>query len=196
MGIIENATPDDYPVEYDGPSKSRRKADAHALQTLGAELVSLNRSQLAQIDLPEALREAVEAAQRIKAHEGRRRQLQYIGKLMRNVDPDPIRVKIDGWKTASVEETARLHTIERWRDRLIEDPQALQQFANEYPQTDLQPLRALVRNVQRERAQNKPPKNYRALFKTLRDSIPASPPQEQGTETADLLHGETRDTST
>ncbi len=172
MGIIENATPDDHPVEYDGPSKSRRKADAHALQTLGAELVSLNRSQLAQVDLPEALREAVEAAQRIKAHEGRRRQLQYIGKLMRNVDPAPIQVKIDGWKTVSVEETARMHLLERWRDRLITDPQALQQFADAYPQTDLQPLRALVRNVQRERAQNKPPKSYRALFKILRESMP------------------------
>ena len=114
MGIVENATPDEPAHLYDGPSKSRRKADAHALQTLGAELVALNRNQLAQVELPELLREAVEAAQRIKAHEGHRRQLQYIGKLMRNVDAAPIRTKIDGWKTVSVEETVRLHLIERW----------------------------------------------------------------------------------
>lgn len=169
--VIVNATADDTPVVYDGPSKSRRKADAHALQTLGAELVALNKNQLAQVDMPESLREAVQAAQRIHAHEGRRRQLQYIGKLMRNVDPEPIRVKIEGWKTVSVEETARLHLMERWRDRLIDDPQALQAFAGEYPQAELQPLRTLIRNTQREREQKKPPKSYRALFQLLRDII-------------------------
>ena len=173
MSIVENATPEEPSYDYEGPSKSRRKADAHALQTLGAELVALNRSQLAQVELPEGLRDAVEAAQRIHAHEGRRRQLQFIGKLMRFVDPAPIRLKIDGWKTVSVEETVRLHLIERWRDRLIEDAAAIEALMADYPQADLQQLRTLIRNVHRERAQNKPPKNYRALFQLLRDIIPA-----------------------
>ncbi len=173
MSIVENATPEEPSYTYDGPSKSRRKADAHALQTLGAELVALNRSQLAQVALPEALRDAIEAAQRIHAHEGRRRQLQFIGKLMRYVDPEPIRVKIDGWKTVSVEETVRLHLIERWRDRLIDDATATEALAAEFPLADLQQLRTLIRNVHRERAQNKPPKSYRALFQWLRDIIPA-----------------------
>ena len=172
MGIVENATPEEPSYIPDGASKSRRKADAHALQVLGAELVALNRNQLAQVDMPETLRDAVQAAQRISAHEGRRRQLQYIGRLMRNVDPAPIRLKIEGWKTVSVEQTVRLHLIERWRDQLIEDPQALQAFAGEYPQADLQPLRALIRNTQREREHGKPPKSYRALFQLLRDIIP------------------------
>jgi ribosome-associated protein len=172
MGIVENATPEEPSYIPDGPSKSRRKADAHALQVLGAELVALNRNQLAQVEMPELLRDAVEAAQRITAHEGRRRQLQYIGRLMRNVDAEPIRAKIEGWKTVSVEETVRLHLIERWRDRLIGDPQALQSFASEYPQADVQPLRTLIRNTQREREQHKPPKSYRALFQLLRDIIP------------------------
>ena len=171
MGIVENATPDEPAHLYDGPSKSRRKADAHALQTLGAELVALNRNQLAQVELPELLREAVEAAQRIKAHEGRRRQLQYIGKLMRNVDAAPIRTKIDGWKTVSVEETVRLHLIERWRDRLIDDAQALQAFAAEYPQGDLQRLRSLISSVRRDRENARPPKKYRELFRALRGII-------------------------
>jgi ribosome-associated protein len=171
MSTVENAAPEEPTYTSDGPSKSRRKADAHALQALGAELVALNRGQLAQVDMPESLRDAVQAAQRITAHEGRRRQLQYIGKLMRNVDAAPIRAKIDGWKTVSVEETARLHLIERWRDQLVEDPAVLQALAGEYPQADLQPLRALIRNTQRERERGKPPKSYRALFQLLQAII-------------------------
>jgi ribosome-associated protein len=176
MSTVENATPEEPSYTGEGPSKSRRKADAHALQTLGAELVALNRNQLAQVELPELLRDAVEAAQRIHAHEGRRRQLQYIGKLMRNVDAAPIRARIEGWKTVSVEETARLHLIERWRERLLDDPSALQALAGEYPQAVIQEqrqqLRTLIRNTQREREQGKPPKSYRALFQLLRDIIP------------------------
>jgi ribosome-associated protein len=176
MGTVENAAPEEPSYSGAGPSKSRRKADAHALQALGAELVGLNRNQLAQVELPEALRDAVEAAQRIHAHEGRRRQLQYIGKLMRNVDAAPIRTKIDGWKTVSVEETARLHLIERWRDRLLEDAASLQALADAYPQAVMQEqrqqLRTLIRNTQREREHDKPPKSYRALFQLLRDIIP------------------------
>src|SRR5687767_11447474 len=132
MNDPENDPQDETPGTPEGPSKSRRKADAHALQSLGAELVALNRQQLAQVALPELLRDAVEAAQRITAHEGRRRQLQYIGKLMRNVDPAPIRAKIDGYKSVSAEDTARLHLIERWRDRLVEDAAALKALANEF----------------------------------------------------------------
>jgi ribosome-associated protein len=171
MSTVENAAPEEPTYTSDGPSKSRRKADAHALQALGAELVALNRGKLAQVDMPESLRDAVQAAQRITAHEGRRRQLQYIGKLMRNVDAAPIRAKIDGWKTVSVEETARLHLIERWRDQLVEDPAVLQALAGEYPQADLQPLRALIGNTQRERERGKPPKSYRALFQLLQAII-------------------------
>lgn len=161
------------PTEEDQPSKSRRKADAHALQALGAELVALPASRLAQVDLPEALRDAVEAAQSIKAHEGRRRQLQFIGKLMRNVDAAPIRAKIEGWKSVSADETARLHLIERWRDRLLDDALALPALAAEFPHADLQQMRVLIRNARRERDAGKSPKSYRALFQLLRDIIPA-----------------------
>lgn len=161
------------PITEDQPSKSRRKADAHALQALGAELVALPASRLAQLQLPEALRDAVEAAQSIKAHEGLRRQLQYIGKLMRNVDAAPIRAKVEGWKSVSAHETARLHLIERWRDRLLDDAIALQALAGEFPHADLQHLRVLIRNARRERDAGKPPKSYRALYQLLRDIIPA-----------------------
>lgn len=178
MSVVENGTPEEPAYRAEAPSKSRRKAQAHALQALGAQLVSLHPNQLAQVDLPDALREAVEAARRIHAHEGRRRQLQYIGKLMRNVDAAPIRDRIEGWKTVSVEETARLHLIERWRERLLADPAALQELAHTYPRADLQPLRTLIRNTLRERQQDKPPRSYRALFQLLRDIIHSPSPDE------------------
>lgn len=173
--MIDTATPAPEASGSDdpGPSKSRRKADAHALQALGAQLVALNRHQLAQIDMPEPLLDAVHAAQRIHAREGRRRQLQYIGRLMRNVDAAPIRAKIASWKSVSAEETARLHALERWRDRLVDDPAAVQALADAHPETDLQQVRTLIRNTRREREQGKPPKSYRALFHLLRDIIPA-----------------------
>ena len=157
--------------EYDGPSKTQRKNDAHALQTLGAALVALNRDRLLQIDLPESLRDAVLAAQRITAHEGRRRQLQYIGKLMRNIDPVPIQARLDEWNSVSAEQIARMHRIERWRDRLLAEPAAISELAIEFPLGDLQQLRTLIRNTLREREHNKPPKSYRAMFQLLRDII-------------------------
>lgn len=157
--------------EYDGPSKTRRKNDAHALQTLGASLVALNRDRLLQIDLPESLRDAVLAAQRITAHEGRRRQLQFIGKLMRNVDPAPIQARLDEWNSVSAEQIAHMHRIERWRDRLLAEPAAIGELATEFPHADLQQLRTLIRNTLRERENNKPPRQYRAMFQFLRELL-------------------------
>jgi len=171
--IVENKTwpADDGAPAYDGPSKTQRKNDAHALQALGIALVALNRERLAQVDLPESLRDAVLAAQKITAHEGRRRQMQFIGKLMRHIDPAPIQARLDEWNSVSAEQIARMHRIERWRDRLLAEPAALDEFATSFPQADLQPLRTLIRNTVRERVQNKPPKNYRAMFQLLRDII-------------------------
>ncbi|MBM3343387.1 MAG: DUF615 domain-containing protein [Betaproteobacteria bacterium] len=171
MTIVENAAPQEPVDASDTPSKSRRKAEAQALQALGAELVMLNREQLAQVDLPESLRDAVTDAQRIKSHEGRRRQLQYIGKLMRNVDAAPIRAKIDAWKSVSVEVTRQLHLIERWRDRLLDETTAIEAFAGDFPQADLQQVRTLIRNARREREHNQPPKSYRALFQLLKTVV-------------------------
>lgn len=163
----------DDPPDHDGPSKTQRKNEAHARQTLGAALVALNRERLLQVDLPESLLDAILAAQRITAHEGRRRQLQFIGKLMRNVDPAPIQAVLDAWNSVATEHIAHLHRIERWRDRLLAEPGALGELATEFPQADLQRLRTLIRNTQREREQKKPPKHYRALFQLLRDIIAA-----------------------
>ena len=153
------------------PSKTQQKKYMHALQEMGAELVSLNDAQLASIVLPDTLREAVMAAKRMSRFEARRRQLQYIGKLMRDVDPEPIRARLDGWKAASRAQTARLHRIERWRERLIEDDEALNEFIAAHPQADAQQVRTLVRAARRERLEGAPPKHYRALFHAVRDVV-------------------------
>jgi ribosome-associated protein len=152
----------------DLPSKSQRKRDMDALQDIGEELTQLNEQQLASIELPENLREAVLEARAMKRNEARRRQMQYVGKLMRQVDPLPIRTKIDGFLSVSAEHTAQLHHIERWRERLIDDPQAVSEFIAAYPEADSQQLRTLIRNTSDERARGKPPKNFRALFQMIR----------------------------
>jgi ribosome-associated protein len=162
----------------DRPSKTRRKKDMHALQALGASLVDLSAQQLAQVELPEDLRDAVMEARRIKGHEARRRQLQYIGRLMREVDPAPIRARLDAWQGQSREATAAVHAIERWRDRLIDDDAALTAFAAEFPHADLQTLRAAIREVRSSRAAERTPRHYRDLFRLIREAaeptVPAS----------------------
>lgn len=161
-------------------SKTQRKQEMHELQALGEELVALPKDKLRQIDLPENLRDAIKDAQRITAHGGRKRQLQYIGKLMRNVEAEPIKKKMQTWQGHHAAETARIHQLENWRTRLIKDTDALSEFIALYPGADIQHLRALIRNAQKEALNNKPPKSSRELFKTLRDLIDAtlSPPTE------------------
>jgi ribosome-associated protein len=164
---------EDNPEFDDLPSKSQRKREMTALQDIGAELVELNEQQLAGIELPENLRAAVTEARKLRAHGARRRQLQYIGKLMRQVDPEPIREKLDGFRSTSAAETARLHRIERWRDRLLGNPAALAEFIAAHPGTDSQQLRTLIRNTTEERARGKPPKHFRALFQMIKAVLEA-----------------------
>jgi ribosome-associated protein len=153
------------------PSKSQRKREMHELQALGAALIELNDEQLSSMHLPERLMEAVLDARRMSKHEARRRQLQYIGRIMRTVDAAPIREQLAAWKAVSRAHTARLHSIERWRARLLEDEHALAELLREYPQADAPRLRSLVRNAQREQAAGQPPKSFRALFRLLNETI-------------------------
>lgn len=150
-------------------SKSQRKRESHSLQDIGEELVALSAERLSALDLPQILLDAVLDAKRISKFGALRRQMQYVGRLMREVDPDPIRARLDAWKGVSTEETARLHRMERWRTRLLEDDRALEELLAEHPGADSQRLRALVRNVQREAAAGKPPKSFRELFQALRE---------------------------
>ncbi len=155
--------------EYRGPSKSQLKRDMTALQELGEELVGLSRERLAKIDLPERLRDAVLDAQRITKHEARRRQMQFIGKIMRDVEVDPIREALDATKGISAAANARQHNLEKLRTRLMEDETAFGELARDFPTADIQHLRQLRRNALREAQQGKPPRAYRELFRDLRN---------------------------
>ncbi len=157
-------------MEDEIPSKTRKKAQMHALQKLGAELVELSRDRLESMHLDEKLAEAVRDAQRITAHEGRRRQMQYIGRLMRDIDPAPIQERLDAWRGQSKTEIARQHGFERLRERLIADDAALTEFAQAHPGVDLQALRNLIRNARKETAEGRAPKAYREIFKIIRDA--------------------------
>ena len=153
------------------PSKTKRKKDMHALQEIGEQLVELDTKKLAEFDLPEILADAIRFARTIDKHGARRRQLQYIGKLMRQVDVLPFQEKLAVWNQTSLQHTARLHNLERWRERLLSDEAALTEFAQKYPNVDLQQLRMLIRNTHKERAANKPPKSYRLIFQALQSAI-------------------------
>jgi len=150
------------------PSKTQRKKTVHALQELGEALVALNEQQLAGIDMPERLRDAVEQARRITAFEARRRKLQYIGKLMRSVDVEPIRAALEAALAPARSEIAAHQRIEAWRDRLLADPDAIDELLAEYPGTEGRRLRALVRTALRERAEGSPPHAFRELYQALR----------------------------
>ncbi|MCP5278030.1 MAG: DUF615 domain-containing protein [Thiobacillus sp.] len=155
--------------EYSGPSKSQRKREANALQDMGKELVKLSRDRLEKLDLPDALRAEVMEAKRITSHGAIRRQMQLIGKLMRDVDADAIAEQLAEIRGESNVAKAAFHALEQWRDRLLQDDEAVTQWLALYPDTDAQPLRQLIRNARREAAESKPPKSSRALFRLLRD---------------------------
>ena len=153
------------------PSKTQRKHEMHELQTLGTRLVELNSEQLAAIGLPERLRDAIEFARRTTKHEARRRQMQYIGRLMRSVDPGPIREKLKIWDGVSAQHTAEQHRVERWRDRLLEDDSCVDELVRAHPAIDARHLRALARKARDERASGAPPRAYRELFRALREIV-------------------------
>lgn len=153
------------------PSKTQRKRQMHELQALGERLVALNGQQLDAIGLPEDLRAAVGEASRITRHEARRRHMQYIGRLMREVDPEPIREKLAVWDGVSREHGAKLRLAERWRERLLEDEAALAEFVREHPDADSQRLRSLVRAAVAERDAERAPRSYRELFRLLREIL-------------------------
>lgn len=150
-------------------SKSEIKRDAEELKRLGAELVDLGKNSLDKIPLDERLRNEVELAQRIKK-EGRRRQLQLIGKLLRSIDVEPIRVALDKLNNRHNQQVALFHKLEMLRDRLIEQgDEAMGDVIALYPEADRQQLRSMIRNAQKEKAGNKPPKSARQIFQYLRE---------------------------
>jgi ribosome-associated protein len=163
---------DEFEPEYDRPSKSELKRQSNDLQKLGETLIEAPRDRVKRVPMPDNLREAILMCQTISNHEGRRRQLQFVGKLMRTLDEDEVGViqrTIESWKGTSKAEAAALHALERRRDKLLADDKALTQLLEEHPHLDVQQLRTLIRNARKEQAEHKPPKAYREIFQILKD---------------------------
>lgn len=173
---------DDDATAWERPSKSQVKREMHALLDLGKQLVDLPTERLKQLPLSEKLFEAIREAQRIQSsREGLRRQIHYVGKLMRDADADTIRKQIGVWENGSREQTLALHRVENLRELLLRDDQALTDLLNDYPDADVQQLRTYIREARKEAKTNESlqpgqepkRKHYRALFqalKTLMDS--------------------------
>ena len=157
--------------EDDFISKTRRKRQMTDLQRLGAELVELSPEQLARIDLPERLRDAVIDCKRFTLHEARRRQMQYIGRIMRNLDSGPIAEALEGLQSPSKKQTALFHVAEKWRDELLADPQAIVRFEREFPHADAHRVRVLIDAVRGERAAKRAPKHFRELFHAINATV-------------------------
>lgn len=165
----DDPTPQAYVPER--PSKTQRKQKAHDLQSLGQDLVELPASRLVGLDMPEILRDAIAEYKRTRSFEGKRRQLQYIGKQMRFADEAPLREAVAAYKLGSAKDTLKLHETERWRDELVADDEAATRWAGEFPGSDLQRLRSLIRAARKDAAAAPEQRNgrgYRELFQFIK----------------------------
>ncbi len=161
----------EFEQEYERPSKSEAKRQSNALQKMGETLVEAPRDRVKRVPMPEDVLEAILMCQTITNHEGRRRQMQFVGKKMRTLDEEEVALiqkAIDSWKGASKSETAAMHALERRREKLLTDDNALTTLLSENPELDVQHLRTLIRNARKEQAENKPPKAYREIFQILK----------------------------
>jgi ribosome-associated protein len=156
------------------PSKTKLKAEADAQQALGVRLTELPKDRLLKLNLPDDVTQAILDTKKITANGAIRRHRQYLGRLMREIDTAPITEQLARWDGKHTAENAYFHGLERWRDRLITDNNALSEFIALHPSTDSQQLRTLIRNAQKELASNKPPKSSREIFKVLRDITSAA----------------------
>jgi ribosome-associated protein len=165
--------PEDAPAA-ERPSKTQRKQASHDLQALGAALAALPEERIEVLPIDDALREAVLAYRRTRSHEGRRRQMQFIGRLMRNVDAAPIREAVEAERSGRAADAVALHEAERWRAALVADDDAITRWAGAHPDTDTQQLRMLVRNARKDAAlatQQRSGRAYQELFRFLRDRL-------------------------
>ena len=155
-------------MEY--KSKTEKKKEATALQDLGEKLVKLSNEQLESIDMPEELSNAIRHAKTIKSHGALKRQMQFIGTLMRNIDSAPVLEAIDEIEQGCYKKAVDFKETERWRDELMAGSKELiEELLVKYPSAERQQLSQLIRNAVKEKKDNKPPKAFRILFRYLRD---------------------------
>ncbi|MFP7721903.1 ribosome biogenesis factor YjgA [Lysobacter sp. A3-1-A15] len=174
--------------EYRGDSRSQQRREALEVLALGEQLVALTDAQLAKLPIPENLLPHILDTRRITSHIARKRQMAYLAKQMRREDDETleaIRDALDEKGDAARRETAAMHRVENWRERLIDEGDvALGELLEEYPSADRQHLRQLVRNTLEERKRNKPPRAYRELFRELRGLLLGGASAESGDEDA------------
>ncbi|WP_374428507.1 ribosome biogenesis factor YjgA [Ideonella dechloratans] len=175
------------------PSKSALKRQMHELQALGLALAELPVSRSSKLDLPEQLRDALKEYHRTRSHEGRRRQLQFIGKLMRQIDPEPVREAVAAFKLGSAAETLALHEVERWREELMASDDAVTRWMADHPETDAQQLRNLLRSARKDAGKAAPAdgqgqrhgRAYRDLFQLIKSALTAPGTAPAADEDAD-----------
>ncbi len=157
-------------------SKSQRRRDALEIKSLALELINLGQSKLGQVPLDEMVRSAIMEARKMNSNGARKRQLQYVAKLLRRDDPEPILLALEKFDSEARELTGRQHRTEAWRDFLLEEGDgAIGELIRHRPDCDTQAIRQLVRNANRESALNKPPASARNLFRILREMDQAEP---------------------
>jgi ribosome-associated protein len=151
-------------------SKSERKRQAHRIQALGEQLAELKPALLRELDLPERLLASILDYQRFPSHEARRRQMQFIGRLMRDLDVEPIQQALDTLQGQSAQAQYHFHQLEIWRERLLAEPEALTEYLSEHPEVDVQQLRHRIAQVHKAKDELQQRTAARALFRFLRDS--------------------------
>lgn len=180
-----NDLPDDEEDEFRGPSKSHLKRVQLELQALGKEMTKLGDEQLKKVGLPDDVFEEIVEFRRMKSFGAQRRQLQLIGKKMRDLDPAAVREAIDRATGESKAAVALHHRCERLRDQMLDGDDAVTRFIDEHPEVDIRRLRELVRGARQERGAQKTPKNTRALYRLLHELLDEKVVLEAVEETAD-----------
>ena len=172
------------------PSRNELKKQMQDLQELGEAVAALPVDRLDKLKLDERLRDAIDELRRTRSFEGKRRQLQYIGKLMKSEDPEPLREAVASYRVGSATDTLALHQAEYWRDQLLAGDDALQKWVEEYPATDIQQLRSLVRSARKEKLEpgERHGRAYRDLFKLVKEQMQTQPEGDGDAPEADPSH--------
>ena len=172
------------------PSRNELKQQMHDLQELGEAVASLPVDRLDKLKIDERLRDAIDELRRTRSFEGKRRQVQYIGKLMKHEDPAPLREAVASYRVGSATDTLALHQAEYWRDQLLAGDEALAAWVTEYPATDVQQLRSLVRAARKEKLEpgERHGRAYRDLFKLVKEQMLDVPGTDDDAPGSDPSH--------
>jgi ribosome-associated protein len=168
------------------PSRNELKKQMQDLQELGEAVASLPVDRLDKLQIDERLRDAIDELRRTRSFEGKRRQIQYIGKLMKHENPEPLREAVASFRVGSATDTLALHQAEYWRDQLLAGDDALANWVKEYPATDVQQLRSLVRAARKEKLEpgERHGRAYRDLFKRVKEQLQATSDADGGGDEA------------